>query len=58
MGALEVSQVTSEPGGGLSVKVSRPATEQGVCAFWSPKQQALIQVAVKAEPQGVDVKVA
>jgi hypothetical protein len=58
MGALEVSQVTSEPGGGLSVKVSRPATEQGVCAFWSPKQQAVIQVAVKAEPQGVDVKVA
>jgi hypothetical protein len=57
MGAVEVSNVTSERGE-LSVRVSRPATEQGVCAFWSPKQQAVIKISVRPGPQGVDLKVA
>jgi hypothetical protein len=57
MGAMEVRDAVSLPGGRLSLRVSRPKPEQGVCAFWSPERQAVIRIPVKADPQGVDFQV-
>lgn len=57
MGAVEVDDAELRADGVLSLRVLRPAEEQGVCAFWSAKQQAVIQRAVKTGAEGVRLNV-
>jgi hypothetical protein len=57
MGAVEVADLTHGSDGGLRLRVSRPADEQGVCAFWSPKQRAVTCIPVKTGPEGVELQV-
>jgi hypothetical protein len=57
MGAVEVANLTHESDGGLRLRVSRPGSEQGVCAFWSPKARAVISIPVNTGPEGVELQV-
>lgn len=57
MGALEVTDVAPSGRSGLIARVSRPATEEGRCSFWSAQKQAVVTLPVKTGPNGADLRI-
>ena len=57
MGAMEISSLRYDADGSLRIQVSRPGNEQGVCAFWSPREGAVISLPVQTGPEGVELRV-
>lgn len=56
MGATEIRNVSYGNNGSIQLEVFRPAPETGTCAFWSPRQQAVVIVPAAAGPRGVRLK--
>ncbi|MCC7497124.1 MAG: alpha-galactosidase [Bryobacterales bacterium] len=51
MGAMEVAEHARDAGA-LRLRITRPGSEKGVCAFWSPKQNGIVTLPVEAGPEG------
>lgn len=56
MGAVEVPEHARE-GNTLRTRITRPAKEKGVCAFWSAREQRVVTVPVEAGPAGAELKI-